>query len=164
MYTDEGLFKYCSNYWVTSVSGHYTPLKATKHNTHWFRRLCVPRRHLLFCRVTLGKSFLQFNAMKMAHSPPGHHSVTGRPSVNGLALSEYVIYRGEQVTHLSSVCFCPLCFLHMGLFVWDFDLANAACVSCPQLPGAFKSTQQTVLWRKSSVVMVNVQAGILFFL
>lgn len=54
-------------------------------------------RHLLFCRVTLGKSFLQFSAMKMAHSPPGHHSVTGRPSVNGLALAEYVIYRGEQV-------------------------------------------------------------------
>uniref|UniRef100_A0A8C2L1J7 Poly [ADP-ribose] polymerase n=1 Tax=Cyprinus carpio TaxID=7962 RepID=A0A8C2L1J7_CYPCA len=53
--------------------------------------------HLLFCRVTLGKSFLQFSAMKMAHSPPGHHSVTGRPSVNGLALAEYVIYRGEQV-------------------------------------------------------------------
>uniref|UniRef100_A0A8C2QA09 Poly [ADP-ribose] polymerase n=1 Tax=Cyprinus carpio TaxID=7962 RepID=A0A8C2QA09_CYPCA len=54
--------------------------------------------HLLFCRVTLGKSFLQFSAMKMAHSPPGHHSVTGRPSVNGLALAEYVIYRGEQPT------------------------------------------------------------------
>uniref|UniRef100_A0A8C1RHV4 Poly [ADP-ribose] polymerase n=1 Tax=Cyprinus carpio TaxID=7962 RepID=A0A8C1RHV4_CYPCA len=46
-----------------------------------------------FCLV----SFLQFSAMKMAHSPPGHHSVTGRPSVNGLALAEYVIYRGEQV-------------------------------------------------------------------
>ncbi|EPY82004.1 tankyrase-2 [Camelus ferus] len=53
-------------------------------------------QQLLFCRVTLGKSFLQFSAMKMAHSPPGHHSVTGRPSVNGLALAEYVIYRGEQ--------------------------------------------------------------------
>lgn len=38
--------------------------------------------------------------MKMAHSPPGHHSVTGRPSVNGLALAEYVIYRGEQVVYL----------------------------------------------------------------
>lgn len=57
--------------------------------------------------MTLGKSFLQFSAMKMAHSPPGHHSVTGRPSVNGLALAEYVIYRGEQVLHLclsSAVC------------------------------------------------------------
>ncbi len=38
--------------------------------------------------------------MKMAHAPPGHHSVIGRPSVNGLAYAEYVIYRGEQVgTH-----------------------------------------------------------------
>lgn len=35
--------------------------------------------------------------MKMAHAPPGHHSVIGRPSVNGLAYAEYVIYRGEQV-------------------------------------------------------------------
>lgn len=50
----------------------------------------------MFCRVTLGKSFLQFSAMKMAHSPPAHHSVTGTPSVNGLAPVEYVIYRGEQ--------------------------------------------------------------------
>ena len=55
-------------------------------------------RQLLFCRVTLGKSFLQFSAMKMAHAPPGHHSVIGRPSVNGLAYAEYVIYRGEQVS------------------------------------------------------------------
>lgn len=53
---------------------------------------------MLFCRVTLGKSFLQFSAMKMAHAPPGHHSVIGRPSVNGLAYAEYVIYRGEQVS------------------------------------------------------------------
>ncbi|XP_041714449.1 poly [ADP-ribose] polymerase tankyrase-2 isoform X2 [Coregonus clupeaformis] len=63
---------------------------------HKDRSCYVCQRHLLFCRVTLGKSFLQFSAMKMAHSPPGHHSVTGRPSVNGLALAEYVIYRGEQ--------------------------------------------------------------------
>lgn len=61
--------------------------------------LSLKNRQLLFCRVTLGKSFLQFSAMKMAHSPPGHHSVTGRPSVNGLALAEYVIYRGEQVVY-----------------------------------------------------------------
>eukprot|EP00064_Thunnus_orientalis_P016347 superscaffoldBa00003221_g16411 len=60
------------------------------------RHAYIGGMHLLFCRVTLGKSFLQFSAMKMAHSPPGHHSVTGRPSVNGLALAEYVIYRGEQ--------------------------------------------------------------------
>ena len=53
---------------------------------------------MLFCRVTLGKSFLQFSAMKMAHTPPGHHSVIGRLRVNGLAYAEYVIYRGEQVS------------------------------------------------------------------
>lgn len=57
---------------------------------------CVPRQMLL-CRVTLGKSFLQYSAMKMAHSPPGHHSVIGRPSVGGLCYAEYVVYRGEQV-------------------------------------------------------------------
>ena len=66
----------------------------------YFLLVPVAPRHLLFCRVTLGKSFLQFSAMKMAHSPPGHHSVTGRPSVNGLALAEYVIYRGEQVINV----------------------------------------------------------------
>lgn len=53
-------------------------------------------RHLLLCRVTLGKSFLQFSAMKMAHAPPGHHSVAGRPSAGGLYFPEYVVYRGEQ--------------------------------------------------------------------
>ena len=62
-------------------------------------------RQMLFCRVTLGKSFLQFSAMKMAHAPPGHHSVIGRPSVNGLAYAEYVIYRGEQVSLKASACF-----------------------------------------------------------
>ncbi|KAJ8317508.1 hypothetical protein KUTeg_005412 [Tegillarca granosa] len=34
----------------------------------------VNGEQLLLCRVTLGKSFLQFSAMKMAHAPPGHHS------------------------------------------------------------------------------------------
>lgn len=53
-------------------------------------------RHLLLCRVTLGKSFLQFSAMKMAHAPPGHHSVMGKPSQGGLVFPEYVVYRGEQ--------------------------------------------------------------------
>ncbi|KAB7507404.1 Tankyrase-1 [Armadillidium nasatum] len=53
-------------------------------------------RQLLLCRVTLGKSFLQFSAMKMAHAPPGHHSVVGRPSSGGLCYPEYVVYRGEQ--------------------------------------------------------------------
>ncbi|XP_058447048.1 poly [ADP-ribose] polymerase tankyrase [Malaya genurostris] len=53
-------------------------------------------RQLLLCRVALGKSFLQFSAMKMAHAPPGHHSVIGRPSAGGLHFPEYVVYRGEQ--------------------------------------------------------------------
>ena len=55
-------------------------------------------RQMLLCRVTLGKSFLQFSAIKMAHAPPGHHSVIGRPSTGGLTYAEYVVYRGEQVS------------------------------------------------------------------
>ena len=54
-------------------------------------------RQLLLCRVCLGKSFLQFSAIRMAHAPPGHHSVIGRPSNGGLCYPEYVVYRGEQV-------------------------------------------------------------------
>ena len=34
---------------------------------------------------------------QMAHAPPGHHSVVGRPSSGGLCYPEYVVYRGEQV-------------------------------------------------------------------
>ncbi|XP_030424301.1 poly [ADP-ribose] polymerase tankyrase-2 isoform X4 [Gopherus evgoodei] len=79
-----------SNQYVYGIGG------GTGCPVHKDRSCYVCHRQLLFCRVTLGKSFLQFSAMKMAHSPPGHHSVTGRPSVNGLALAEYVIYRGEQ--------------------------------------------------------------------
>ncbi|XP_034781886.1 poly [ADP-ribose] polymerase tankyrase-2-like isoform X2 [Acipenser ruthenus] len=79
-----------SNQYVYGIGG------GTGCPVHKDRSCYICQRHLLFCRVTLGKSFLQFSAMKMAHSPPGHHSVTGRPSVNGLALAEYVIYRGEQ--------------------------------------------------------------------
>ncbi|ERE80359.1 tankyrase-2-like protein [Cricetulus griseus] len=80
-----------SNQYVYGIGG------GTGCPIHKDRSCYICHRQLLFCRVTLGKSFLQFSAMKMAHSPPGHHSVTGRPSVNGLALAEYVIYRGEQV-------------------------------------------------------------------
>ena len=52
--------------------------------------------------MALGKSFFQFSAMKMAHAPPGHHSVVGRPSVGGLSFPEYVIYRGEQVMNTNT--------------------------------------------------------------
>ena len=54
-------------------------------------------RQLLLCRVALGKPFYQFSAVKMAHAPPGDHSVIGRPSSEGLSFAEYVVYRGEQV-------------------------------------------------------------------
>uniref|UniRef100_A0AAQ5ZTU1 Poly [ADP-ribose] polymerase n=1 Tax=Amphiprion ocellaris TaxID=80972 RepID=A0AAQ5ZTU1_AMPOC len=84
-----------SNQYVYGIGG------GTGCPTHKDRSCYVCHRQMLFCRVTLGKSFLQFSAMKMAHAPPGHHSVIGRPSVNGLAYAEYVIYRGEQV----STCF-----------------------------------------------------------
>lgn len=40
--------------------------------------------------------------MKMAHAPPGHHSVIGRPNSGGLCYPEYVVYRGEQVNYTFS--------------------------------------------------------------
>lgn len=42
--------------------------------------------------------------MKMAHAPPGHHSVVGRPSSGGLNFPEYVVYRGEQVKYHILLC------------------------------------------------------------
>ncbi|VEN57461.1 unnamed protein product [Callosobruchus maculatus] len=79
-----------SNQYVYGIGG------GTGCPTHKDRSCYTCHRHLLLCRVTLGKSFLQFSAMKMAHAPPGHHSVAGRPSVGGLYFPEYVVYRGEQ--------------------------------------------------------------------
>ncbi|KAK9871342.1 hypothetical protein WA026_011608 [Henosepilachna vigintioctopunctata] len=74
----------------------YGVLGSTGCPAHKDRSCYVCHRNLLLCRVTLGKSFLQFSAMKMAHAPPGHHSVAGRPSSGGLNFPEYVVYRGEQ--------------------------------------------------------------------
>ena len=79
---------------------------------------------LLLCRVTLGKPVEQFSATRIAHAPPGHHSVIGRPSVGGLAYPEYVIYRGEQVslffdpfyTHTSRLGTAHQQALYDGLF------------------------------------------------
>uniref|UniRef100_A0ABD2WCZ9 Poly [ADP-ribose] polymerase n=1 Tax=Trichogramma kaykai TaxID=54128 RepID=A0ABD2WCZ9_9HYME len=79
-----------SNQYVYGICG------GTGCPVHKDRSCYICHRHLLLCRVTLGKSFLQFSAMKMAHAPPGHHSVMGRPSQGGLAFPEYVVYRGEQ--------------------------------------------------------------------
>lgn len=79
-----------SNQYVYGICG------GTGCPIHKDRSCYVCHRQMLLCRVTLGKSFLQFSAMKMAHAPPGHHSVIGRPSVGGLSYPEYVVYRGEQ--------------------------------------------------------------------
>lgn len=79
-----------SNQYVYGIGG------GTGCPIHKDRSCYICHRHLLLCRVTLGKSFLQFSAMKMAHAPPGHHSVAGRPSTGGLSFPEYVVYRGEQ--------------------------------------------------------------------
>ncbi|XP_025835265.1 tankyrase [Agrilus planipennis] len=79
-----------SNQYVYGICG------GTGCSAHKDRSCYICHRHLLLCRVTLGKSFLQFSAMKMAHAPPGHHSVMGRPSAGGLNYPEYVVYRGEQ--------------------------------------------------------------------
>ncbi|XP_071948207.1 poly [ADP-ribose] polymerase tankyrase-1-like [Antedon mediterranea] len=79
-----------SNQYVYGIGG------GTGCPVHKDRSCYICHRQLLYCRVTLGKAFLQFSAMKMAHAPPGHHSVIGRPSSGGLNYAEYVIYRGEQ--------------------------------------------------------------------
>uniref|UniRef100_A0ABM0N060 Poly [ADP-ribose] polymerase n=1 Tax=Saccoglossus kowalevskii TaxID=10224 RepID=A0ABM0N060_SACKO len=79
-----------SNQYVYGIGG------GTGCPVHKDRSCYLCHRQMIFCRVSLGKSFLQFSAMKLAHAPPGHHSVIGRPSVGGLSYPEYVIYRGEQ--------------------------------------------------------------------
>ena len=79
-----------SNQYVYGIGG------GTGCPQHKDRSCYACTRQLIVCRVTLGKSFLQFSAMKVAHAPPGHHSVIGRPSVGGLTFPEYVVYRGEQ--------------------------------------------------------------------
>lgn len=83
-----------SNQYVYGIGG------GTGCPQHKDRSCYSCHRQLLLCRVTIGKSFLQFSAMRMAHAPPGHHSIVGRPSTGGLTYPEYVVYRGEQVLPL----------------------------------------------------------------
>lgn len=83
-----------SNQYVYGIGG------GTGCPAHKDRSCYSCHRQLLLCRVTIGKSFLQFSAMRMAHAPPGHHSIVGRPSTGGLTYPEYVVYRGEQVISL----------------------------------------------------------------
>ncbi|XP_063543871.1 poly [ADP-ribose] polymerase tankyrase [Cydia strobilella] len=63
---------------------------------HKDRSCYLCHRHLLLCRVTLGRAFQLSAALKMAHAPPGHHAVSGRPTQGGLCYPEHVVYRGEQ--------------------------------------------------------------------
>ncbi|VDO05956.1 unnamed protein product [Rodentolepis nana] len=79
-----------SNQYVYGIGG------GTGCPNHRSRSCYICPRQMLLCRVALGRSFIQFNAMKVAHAPPGHHSVVGLPSAGGLNFAEYVIYRGEQ--------------------------------------------------------------------
>ncbi|KAF7495368.1 Poly [ADP-ribose] polymerase tankyrase-1 [Sarcoptes scabiei] len=79
-----------SNQYVYGISG------GSGCSVHKDRSCYTCKRQLLLCRTALGKSFFQFSALKMAHAPPGHHSIIGRPSGDGLSFPEYVIYRGEQ--------------------------------------------------------------------
>uniref|UniRef100_A0A0R3WQE0 Poly [ADP-ribose] polymerase n=1 Tax=Hydatigena taeniaeformis TaxID=6205 RepID=A0A0R3WQE0_HYDTA len=79
-----------SNQYVYGIGG------GTGCPSHRSRSCYICPRQMLLCRVALGRSFIQFNAMKVAHAPPGHHSVVGLPSAGGLNFAEYVIYRGEQ--------------------------------------------------------------------
>jgi len=88
-----------SNQYIYGIGG------GTGCPAHKDRSCYSCQRQLLLCRVALGKSFLQFNAMKMAHAPPGHHSVVGRPSVGGLSFPEYVVYRGEQAYPEYLICY-----------------------------------------------------------
>eukprot|EP00111_Clytia_hemisphaerica_P001648 TCONS_00004672-protein len=79
-----------SNQYVYGIGGGSGCLK------HKDRSCYECKRQIILCRVTLGKPYFQLAAMKMAHSPPGHHSVIGRPNSGGLCYPEYVVYRGEQ--------------------------------------------------------------------
>lgn len=55
----------------------------------------------------------------MAHAPPGHHSVMGRPSTGGLNFPECVVYRGEQVGIL-----CYKLALFSQKLIYDVDVAT----------------------------------------
>ncbi|KAF7232320.1 hypothetical protein EG68_05324 [Paragonimus skrjabini miyazakii] len=139
-----------SNQYVYGIGG------GTGCQAHKSRSCYVCPRQLLLCRVALGRSFIQFNAMKVAHAPPGHHSIVGRPSTGGLNFAEYVIYRGEQaypeylITYLlvppdptdsamlPSVSFAGISvtkasssFGASGLLTPSVAVAGGSSVSCP---------------------------------
>ncbi len=93
---------------VVVVAAHYIRIKIVlyvkgnlktkfKIRKRTYNIFCTYKRQILLCRVCLGKSHFQLSSSKLAHAPPGHHSVCGRPSQGGLVYPEYVVYRGEQV-------------------------------------------------------------------
>ncbi|KAF9797966.1 hypothetical protein SFRURICE_019309 [Spodoptera frugiperda] len=63
------------------------------------RHAYIGQQNLPVAGVPWHRAFQLMSAMKMAHAPPGHHSVAGRPSQGGLCFPEYVVYRGEQMAH-----------------------------------------------------------------
>ena len=119
---------------------------------------CFLYRQLLFCRVILGRAFLQFSAMKMAHAPPGHHAVIGRPSVGGLAFAEYVIYRGEQVRYHFSATI--LIKLHANLVLNQISVRWQNLVS--QKSEMFrrgKKKWHLRRWRDKTLYLKNVKCS-----
>ncbi|EUB59223.1 Tankyrase-1 [Echinococcus granulosus] len=75
-----------SNQYVYGIGG------GTGCPSHRSRSCYICPRQMLLCRVALGRSFIQFNAMKVAHAPPGHHSVVGLPSAGGLNFAEWHVH------------------------------------------------------------------------
>ena len=57
-----------SNQYVYGIGG------GTGCPLHKDKSCYVCHRQLILCRVALGKSFMQYSAMKMAHAPPGERN------------------------------------------------------------------------------------------
>merc|ERR1712004_772921 len=79
-----------SNQYVYGING------GTGCYKHRDKSCYICDRKILLCTVILGKSYQQYSSLKVAHAPPGHHSLSGLPSEDGLKYAEHVIYRGEQ--------------------------------------------------------------------
>ncbi|WAR21517.1 TNKS1-like protein [Mya arenaria] len=100
-----------SNQYVYGIGG------GTGCPLHKDRSCYVCHRQLILCRVTLGKSFLQFSSIRMAHAPPGHHSVIGRPSNGGLSYPEYVSDELSFYTLLSTSSY--FIYLKLECYPWS---------------------------------------------
>lgn len=134
-----------SNQYVYGIGG------GTGCPSHKDRSCYSCHRQLLLCRVTIGKSFLQFSAMRMAHAPPGHHSIVGRPSTGGLTYPEYVVYRGEQVIAISLFCFWLEILFHFGFVFFLHDVIGLSGIFniIPDCPSARRAHWQKLINPKS---------------